>query len=175
MAPSIEHRQSKAICIEAAGSMTRWLFAFLVVVVVYVLLIFFALSVKLAYGQSVPRGMLNPAVTQKNIATTICKNGWTETIRPPQAYTEKLKRQQMKALGYTGLAKYEEDHFIPLEIGGHPTNPINLWPEPWTGKCSAHIKDLAENAGNNAVCKGKITLAQARRTIYANWIRCKKP
>jgi len=24
---------------------------------------------------------------------------------------------------------YEEDHFISLEVGGHPKDPKNLWPE----------------------------------------------
>jgi hypothetical protein len=27
-------------------------------------------------------------------------------------------------------SEYEEDHFIPLELGGAPRNPKNLWPEP---------------------------------------------
>ena len=28
-------------------------------------------------------GVLNPDITQQNIAATICKHGWTKTIRPP--------------------------------------------------------------------------------------------
>jgi hypothetical protein len=33
--------------------------------------------------------------------------------------------------GETGSpADYEEDHFIPLELGGAPRNAKNLWPEP---------------------------------------------
>jgi hypothetical protein len=28
-------------------------------------------------------------------------------------------------------AHYEEDHFISLELGGHPRDPKNLWPEMW--------------------------------------------
>ena len=28
-------------------------------------------------------GVLNPDVTQANIRSTICKHGWTSTIRPP--------------------------------------------------------------------------------------------
>ena len=28
------------------------------------------------------------------------------------------------------ISDYEEDHLIPLELGGSPTSPLNLWPEP---------------------------------------------
>jgi hypothetical protein len=33
-------------------------------------------------------------VTQATISTTICKSGWTKTIRPPASYTNALKRVQ---------------------------------------------------------------------------------
>jgi hypothetical protein len=31
-------------------------------------------------------GVLNPDVTQANIRSTICRRGWTSTIRPPSSY-----------------------------------------------------------------------------------------
>jgi ferritin len=46
---------------------------------------------------SPPPGALNPNVTQSNIAQTICRPGWTATVRPPESYTYQLKRQQMAA------------------------------------------------------------------------------
>src|SRR5947208_2257764 len=76
-------------------------------------------------------GRLNPKVHQSTIKKTICKIGWTETIRPPVSYTNALKIQQMVLYEETGSpSEYEEDHFIPLELGGAPRNPGNLWPEP---------------------------------------------
>src|SRR5579871_5396607 len=33
-------------------------------------------------------GALNPDVTQATIASTICKTGWTATVRPPLSVTE---------------------------------------------------------------------------------------
>ena len=44
-------------------------------------------------------GVLNPDVTQATIAETICKHGWTSTIRPPSDYTTQLKRTQMRDYG----------------------------------------------------------------------------
>ena len=35
-------------------------------------------------------GALNPEVTQATIGATICVRGWTQTVRPPQAYTRAL-------------------------------------------------------------------------------------
>jgi len=77
-------------------------------------------------------GALNPDVTQANIDSTICVRGWTRTIRPPERYTERLKRRQIREYGYADrrLSHYEEDHLISLELGGSPTDPRNLWPEP---------------------------------------------
>jgi hypothetical protein len=35
-------------------------------------------------------GVVNPDVTQANIGSTICRHGWTRTIRPPVEYTNAL-------------------------------------------------------------------------------------
>ena len=116
-------------------------------------------------------GAVNPAVTQANIKQTVCVSGWTKTIRPPASYTNKLKLAQMKALGLTGDPHlYEEDHLISLEIGGNPTSPNNLWPEPWNDAYGAHAKDRLENALKREVCSGKTTLAEAQHEIATNWI-----
>jgi hypothetical protein len=106
-------------------------------------------------------GVLNPDVTQATIATTICKSGWTRTIRPPTEYTNDLKRNQIAQYGRKGmLSAYQEDHLISLELGGHPTNPGNLWPEPYP---RASEVDVKENELNDAVCNGELTLAEAQR------------
>jgi len=74
-------------------------------------------------------GVVNPDVTQANIQQTICVRGWTATVRPPASYTNHLKQQQLAAAQATDRspAHYEEDHFISLELGGHPHDARNLW------------------------------------------------
>ena len=115
-------------------------------------------------------GMTNPAVTQANIDTTICVSGWTKTIRPPASYTDKLKRQQMAARHLTGApSDFEEDHLISLEIGGNPTSPMNLWPEPWNGPYGAHKKDRLENRLKALVCAHKLPLVDAQQAIASDW------
>ena len=106
-------------------------------------------------------GVLNPDVTQANIRSTICRHGWTETIRPPTSYTNGLKRRQMRQYGETGgLSDYQEDHLISLELGGSPTDPRNLWPEPYP---RATDVDQIENELNAEVCSGQLTLAEAQQ------------
>ncbi|HEY8108011.1 MAG TPA: hypothetical protein VIC70_04865 [Gaiellaceae bacterium] len=106
-------------------------------------------------------GVLNPDVTQADIRSTICRHGWTETIRPPTSYTDDLKRRQIRQYGETGsLSDYQEDHLISLELGGSPTDPRNLWPEPYP---RASDVDKIENELNGEVCSGQLTLAQAQQ------------
>jgi hypothetical protein len=106
-------------------------------------------------------GVLNPDVTQATIAATICKRGWTRTIRPATAYTDALKRKQLREYRLAGpLSGYQEDHLISLELGGHPTDPRNLWPEPYP---RAARVDTIENALNAEVCGGSLSLDAAQR------------
>lgn len=74
-------------------------------------------------------GATSPAVTQSNIDATICRPRWTRTVRPPEGYTERLKRAQIRTYGYRDrrLRDYEEDHLIPPELWGAPASPQNLW------------------------------------------------
>ncbi len=116
-------------------------------------------------------GVADPSVTQDNILTTICVSAYTTKVRPSSRYTDTLKAQQIKAYGYpdTKLADYEEDHLIPLELGGHPTDPPNLWPELLTGPYAATKKDGVENWLHTRVCSGLMSLAAAQRAIATNW------
>ena len=120
-------------------------------------------------------GATNPAVTQGNIKDTICVSGWTKTIRPTASYTTKLKKQQLKSGPYQsnlGAAAFEEDHRLSLEVGGHPTDPKNLWPQLWNpadGK-GAHMKDQLENAIKRKICSGELTLAGGQAVLLGDWV-----
>lgn len=81
--------------------------------------------------------------------------GHTKTVRPPVSYTDPVKSKIMVAyhLG-AGQPKagYELDHLIPLELGGAPSDPANLWPEP-------------------RVCSHKMTIDEAREKMaHGGWV-----
>ena len=105
-------------------------------------------------------GALNPAVTQATIKTTVCRSGWTAIIRPPASYTNTLKRRQLPK--GADLKAYEEDHLIPLALGGAPRDPVNLRPIPLD---RAKRDDVVESRLHRQLCAGTITLAQAQLAI----------
>jgi hypothetical protein len=109
-------------------------------------------------------GAVNPNVTQANIHQTICVRGWTATIRPPVSYTGALKRRLAREQGVS-TRDFELDHFQPLELGGAPRDPLNLWLEPWG---QARKTDQEENRLRREVCAGQETLARAQHEM-ADW------
>jgi hypothetical protein len=118
-------------------------------------------SIVLRASWTLTPGVLNPAVTQATLRSTVCKAGWTRTIRPPVSYTNALKTRQLAAAHLRGPpSAYQEDHLISLELGGSPTDPRNLWPEPYP---RAAAVDRIENDLNHRVCAGTLSLAEAQR------------
>jgi hypothetical protein len=79
------------------------------------------------------------------------------------SYANALKVKRMPIYELSGSPSlYEEDHLIPLELGGAPRNPKNLWPEPRT---QSRVCDPLETKLKRQVCKKQITLAKARAPI----------
>lgn len=118
-------------------------------------------------------GAINPNVTQSNIRSTICVSGWTATVRPPVTYTNKLKYSQLHS-GYNlngdlTMKDYEEDHIVPLEVGGSPSSTLNLFPEPRNIKLSSYLKDQLENRMRQLVCAGQISLKDGQKVFLTNW------
>ena len=123
---------------------------------------------------SLTPGATNASVTPATVRTTICVVGYSARVRPPESYTERLKYRQLDG-GYNlrgdrVASHYEEDHLIPLEVGGSPTSVKNLWPEPRLTYWSASKKDELENVMHDLVCDAKIPLRVAQRVFTANWI-----
>ncbi len=119
-------------------------------------------------------GATNPAVTPATIHSTICVVGYTSRIRPAESYTEALKFRQLDSgynlLGDTHARDYEEDHLVPLEVGGSPSAVANLWPEPRHLLWGASRKDHLEDVLHGLVCRGAVSLSVAQRVFETNWI-----
>ncbi len=117
-------------------------------------------------------GTINLNITQENIQQTVCVKGYTKTIRPPAHFTNKLKKRQLHQYGYadTNPKHYEEDHLIPLSIGGNPNDPHNLWPEPRNSEWNARKKDQLEFVIYKMVCSQEISLTEAQQAIATNWV-----
>jgi hypothetical protein len=123
-------------------------------------------------------GAINPTATQANLTETVCKAGWATSLRPPAAYTSALKLAQIIEYGYADKDPrlYQEDHLVPLELGGAPRDRRNLWPEPNTIALSdgtsigSKEKDDLEDYLHDRVCSGTVPLADAQLRIARDWI-----
>jgi hypothetical protein len=118
-------------------------------------------------------GALNPDVTQATISRTICRRGWTKTVRPPESVTapEKLASMRSYADG-KDTSRFEYDHLVPLELGGAPNDRRNLWPEPDYAVPKGFYlnpKDLLESVLKRRVCSGHMGLSTAQRLIARDW------
>jgi hypothetical protein len=109
-------------------------------------------------------GAINPDVTQATIGTTICRSGWTDTVRPSTSVTNRWKAQLMAS--YQVTVPNELDHLVALSLGGAPLDPRNLWPEPGS---IPNPKDAIEGKLNRAVCAGRVTLTAAQTAIATDW------
>lgn len=112
-------------------------------------------------------GAVNPKVTPDTLQATICRTGYTKSIRPPKEITGAEKKANAAAYGYIGsLNDVEYDHLVPLELGGDPNDPRNLWVEPGA---SPNPKDDVELQLHDLVCRGTVPLTVAQEAIATDW------
>ena len=107
-------------------------------------------------------GVLNPDVTQATIARDDLQARLDAHDPPADGLHDALKREAAaRVRRWPGPSSgYQEDHLISLELGGHPTDPRNLWPEPYP---RAARVDTIENELNAQVCSGALSLDAAQR------------
>lgn len=111
--------------------------------------------------------VLNPAVTQETIGSTICVPYWTSRVRPHSYYTNAIKHKFMREQGVTKPARYYElNHRMPLALGGAPYDIRNLELQLKTGPRGANKTDNVERRLHDAVClRHTLTLEQARQQM----------
>ena len=126
--------------------------------------------------RAITPGAINTQVNQRNIENTICKKGWTKTMRPPASFTSGIKQIKMRQYGYAigEIDNFELDHLVPLSIGGAPEDPNNLWPQPRTRNWTAADKDALEKSLQRQVCDGKVPLVEVQRAVMTDWIAAYK-
>ena len=114
---------------------------------------------------SLPNAALTPGAVLTSDVNTICKTGYSSTVRN---VTGAEKQQAAAEYHYTGPSSgVEYDHLISLELGGG-NDLKNLWPQPIA---EAHVKDRLENYLHAAVCSGKMQLPDVQARVAANWIQ----
>jgi len=69
-------------------------------------------------------GWVNPDVTQDNIGATVCKAGWTKTIRPRTKYTTDLKIRQIDEYGYSDKNPKNYEEIISSAFSSDAIRPM---------------------------------------------------
>lgn len=114
-------------------------------------------------------GQTDPRVTAGNLRSTICRGGYSASVRPPRQVTYRIKVRTARAYGVTApFSQVELDHLVPLSLGG-ASSDANLWPELRTGSRNAADKDDVEVRLREAVCSGRLGLREAQRAIARDW------
>jgi hypothetical protein len=113
-----------------------------------------------AVNATLTPGATNPVVTQSNVGSTICRPGYTKTVRNVSTLVKHAVDAEY-GIPRSAQRNYVIDHLIPLEVGGG-NDPKNLWPE---AKADAKVKDQLEAQMHAAVCNGSMTLADAQASF----------
>jgi hypothetical protein len=105
-----------------------------------------------AVNATLTPGATNPAVSQATIGTTICRPGYSKTVRNVSTLVKHVVYAEY-GIPRSSQRNYVIDHLIPLEVGGG-NDPKNLWPE---AKADANVKDKLEAQMHTAVCNESVT------------------
>ena len=133
------------------------------------------LAVSCVHAADLPDPYLTPGATRQVSTHEVCRRG---SSRDARHVTGAMRRQVFRRYGmprgnHTGACRgaqgCEIDHLISLELGG--ANAItNLWPQPFTGRWNARMKDRLELRLHQEVCTGALTMLAAQHVIRTDWI-----
>lgn len=127
---------------------------------------------------TLPDPVLTPGVVRQLSVKQICNTRWGKDRR---AVTVRMKREVFASYGLSGNdddswchldkhgRRFEIDHLISRELSGSDVT-ANLWPQCYSGKFNATMKDRLENRLHKEVCAGAMTLDDAQTRIRTNWI-----
>jgi hypothetical protein len=116
-------------------------------------------------------GKLAPAVAA-NIEHTVCNAAWvsaTSRLQPPpsaQALDKLVIEYQLPGNPVT----YTPARVIPVEDGGSPTSPLNLYPLPLNGFGGQRTRTAVAEQLHDEICSHRITIAQATKTLEGDWL-----
>ena len=101
---------------------------------------------------------------------TICDDSWvaaaTRLEPPPSTKDRPLIEYRVPG----NPVSYTVAHVIPVEDGGSPTSPGNLYPLALTGYGGQETHTAVAEQLNDEICDHKITVVQAAETLKRDWL-----
>ena len=116
-------------------------------------------------------GAIDPAISQANIASTICDPDFLAARSPRPSWTAAARRR-LAGILFPGQSpeNFALDQLVPISLGGAPTDARNLWLQTWTGEQSAARKDALEQELHRMVCDHRLSLISAQQMVARDWI-----
>jgi hypothetical protein len=115
-----------------------------------------------------PNSIVTPGETRPVSLAEVCRSSQAEVVRTIPAET---RRQVLASYGINPdkPGEFEVDYLITPDLGG-ADSVRNLWPQPYSARWNAKVKDRLEQRLHDLVCTGKIDLPTAQREIARDWI-----
>lgn len=134
-------------------------------------------------GWVLPNQSMSPGAIGTTDITRLCPHvdPALEAARPDSSQKAAIYRAY--GLSYPQApGAYELDHIVPIELGGAPDDPENLYPEPNAPADPAterkyHLspafvhnpKDILEDVLHQDVCSGGVALSVAQQAMASDW------
>jgi len=119
-------------------------------------------------------GALDPAVAG-HAARTICNPRWLAATGggrlPPETRDRLVIDYQLPG----PVSSYVVARVVPIEDGGSPTDPRNLYVLPLDGWGGERTQAVVADRLHNQICAHRVTVAQAARTLEGNWLGRRVP
>ncbi|HKD06042.1 MAG TPA: hypothetical protein VKB79_09080 [Bryobacteraceae bacterium] len=116
-----------------------------------------------------PKASITPGEAQPISLDEVCSRADAEVIR--RGIPENIQRAVFTAYGIRSPqpGQYEIDYLITPDLGGAESTR-NLWPEPYSTRWNARLKDALEQRLHQLVCARTVDLATAQHDIATDWI-----
>lgn len=117
-----------------------------------------------------PKNSLTPGETRPISLSEVCRLP-EASADSDQNIPAETRRAVLAEYGMTSeeAGAYEVDYLITPELGG-AESIRNLWPQPYSARWNARVKDRLERRLHQLVCQGKVDLKTAQHDISADWI-----
>jgi hypothetical protein len=133
------------------------------------------ISTASARDPTIPDPDLTPGVMRELTLKQICHTKWGFDRR---LVTAAMKRQVFASYGLTPTSRscklgthksrFEIDHFYP-RCGGGADDAKNLWPQCYSGKWNAVMKDRLEVRVCRDICNGKLDREDVPAVFAPDW------
>ena len=120
-----------------------------------------------------PRWAITPGETRPITLEEVCQYSKAEVIS--RDIPLDMQQKVFAAYGIRSPQKdqFEVDYLITPDLGG-AESIRNLWPQPYSVRWNAHVKDELEERLHELVCSRKLDLATAQHEIAVDWIAAYK-